>query len=144
MPFDLMKSSDKFAFSNRWTRSFGFAAYRPRDSLERHSRRCMRMTCSPVNHTQHLVKIHTDPITQILYQIHHCQFPRFDLRIQPIYLISIDCSFMLLSLNPQSQFFNPTLHPWRQKTHHFVNVFCCTVIHCCCSANAILVRISSP
>lgn len=62
------------------------------------------------------------PITEVLDQIHHCQLSWFNLGVQPI------AHWLLLPIRVPAV---------PRPTYHFVNVFCCTVIHCCCSANAI-------
>ena len=63
----------------------------------------------------------TNPVAQILNQIFDYKFSWLDFRVQPTQeLARLELDGIL--------------------THHFVNVFCWTVIHFCCSANAIFVK----
>lgn len=69
----------------------------------------------------------TYAIAEVRYQVLNLQRPRLKLRINPT-----------LRNNPPLAQSAYTNKPDPLGTHHFVNVFCCTVIHRCCSANAIL------
>lgn len=71
----------------------------------------------------------TYAIAEVYYQVLYLQRPRLKLRINPT----------RRNNPPLAQSTHYQARPVR-GTHHFVNVFCCTVIHRCCSANAILTR----
>lgn len=68
----------------------------------------------------------TYAIAQVFNEVFHLKVANSDLGIHPT-------AFCQPCPHP-----SPSPHSTRYSTHHFVNVFCWTLIHFCCSAYAIL------